>query len=87
MVVSAMPVEQLKAVAAKDGVENLNLRFQAILVMARQGGTDLIPFLESLRASPDDYSRADFNERRRSLLDYAIRQIRIRQGRRAGAPK
>lgn len=81
MLVAALPVEQLKATALKAGEENLTRRLHAIQVMGREGELDLVPFLESLRSAPDDYSHGDFNQMRRYWSDDAIRRIRSRHWR------
>ncbi|MES2467112.1 MAG: WG repeat-containing protein [Verrucomicrobiota bacterium] len=78
MRVSAMSVEELKVIAAKHGDRDLDLRLHAIGVISRQGKADLVPFLESLRAAPDDYARSDWNGLRRQAAAAAARQIRMR---------
>ena len=78
MRVSAMSAEQLKAVASNGGEDNLNLRLHAIRFMGTHSGPDALPFLQALRDGPDDYSRDDWNEMKRSATNSAIRSIRMR---------
>jgi hypothetical protein len=71
-------LEQLKATAAKSGMEDMNLRLHAVTVIGRQGGPELIPFLVSLRANPNEYPEEHFNEWRNKVIDGAIHEIRLR---------
>ncbi len=75
---SAMPADQLMAVATNGTYTNVNVRLHAIRVMSRQGEVDLLPFLESLRSSPEDYDRANWNKLRRFAIEDAILRIRMR---------
>jgi hypothetical protein len=78
MRVSAMPAEQLKTVASNGGEDNLNLRLHAIRFMGTHSGPDALSFLLAIRDGPDDYSRDDWNEMKRSATASAIRSIRMR---------
>ena len=81
MRVSGMSLEELKEVASQGGID---LRLHAIAMIGRQGGVDLIPFLESLRAAPDAYPKRsvnDWNNLLRNAAIAAIRQIRMRHSR------
>ena len=73
-----MPADQLMAVATNGTYTNVNVRLHAIRVMSRQGEVDLLPFLESLRSSPEDYDRANWNKLRRFAIEDAILRIRMR---------
>ena len=78
MLVSAMGVEGLKEVAMDGKAEKINQRLHAISVMGRQGGRELLPFLDALRDSPDDYPKRsfnDWNDLKRNAAKNAIRQI------------
>lgn len=78
MRVSAMGIEELKKVATDKKSDRINQRLHAISVMGCEGGRELLPFLESLRDSPDDYPKSsvnDWNDLKRNTAKNAIRQI------------
>jgi hypothetical protein len=84
MAVSAMSIEQLKSLAAEGGGKHLDLRLHAIRVIGRRGGSDIIPFLESLRTRPGEFTRPDFNQMWQNYLRAAIVQIRMRHWQQSG---
>lgn len=87
MLVSAMGVDGLKEVAADGKADRINQRLHAISVMGRQGGRELLPFLEALRDSPDDYPKGsvnDWNDLKRNAANSAIRQILMHHSQQTG---
>jgi hypothetical protein len=90
MLVSAMNVEELKRVAADGDPKRINERLHAISVMGRRGGRELLPFLQALRDSSDDYPKRsfnDWNDLKRSGASNAIRQILMHHSQQPGAPR
>jgi hypothetical protein len=80
MNVSALSDDQLKDLLARGAPVEINQRYHAGQVIARRGGADLLPFLESLRSAPPDPAYGRFAEMRSGLVDTALRQIRFREG-------
>lgn len=90
MLVSAMSVEGRKGVALDGDPKKINQRLHAISVLGRQGGRELLPFLEALRDSPDDYPKSsvnDWNDLKRNAANSAIRQILMHHSQQPGAPR
>ena len=90
MLVSAMSVEELKAVAVDGDPKRINQRLHAISALGRQGGRELLSFLEALRDSPDDYPKSsvnDWNDLKRNAANNAIRQILMHHSQHPGAPR